>query len=279
MREVDMKLIIETVENMCMEANYKLSSDIEDKIIESRKNERNELARNILDDMIENLEIADKKKMPICQDTGMAVFFIEIGRDIHLNGDIDAAINEGVRRGYKKGYLRNSIVEDPIIRNNTGDNTPAIIYYDFIEGDKINIKFAAKGFGSENMGALKMLKPSDGIEGIKEFVLDTVKKAGPNPCPPIVVGVGIGGTMDKACQLAKKALFRDINSNNKEKHIEEIERDLYKKINDLNIGPQGLSGDTTTLGVNIEIFPTHIAGLPVAVNINCHVSRHIEREI
>ncbi len=279
MREVDVNLISDTVEEMCMEANYRLSEDIEGKIRERQKDEENPIAKDILSDMVKNLEIADEKNMPICQDTGMAVLFIEVGRDVHFSGNITEAVNEGVRRGYKNGYLRNSVVGDPLLRKNTGDNTPAVIYYDIVEGDRVNIKFAAKGFGSENMGRLGMLKPSDGIEGVKSFILETVKIAGPNPCPPVVVGVGIGGTMDKACQLAKKALMRDINTFNEKEHIRELEEEMLEKINELGIGPQGLGGETTALGINIETYPTHIAGLPIAVNINCHVARHIERTV
>lgn len=274
-----MNLISDTVEEMCMEANYRLSEDIEGKIRERQKDEENPIAKDILSDMVKNLEIADEKNMPICQDTGMAVLFIEVGRDVHFSGNITEAVNEGVRRGYKNGYLRNSVVGDPLLRKNTGDNTPAVIYYDIVEGDRVNIKFAAKGFGSENMGRLGMLKPSDGIEGVKSFILETVKIAGPNPCPPVVVGVGIGGTMDKACQLAKKALMRDINTFNEKEHIRELEEEMLEKINELGIGPQGLGGETTALGINIETYPTHIAGLPIAVNINCHVARHIERTV
>ena len=279
MRDIKMAQIVGAVKNMCIEANYRLEEDVVESIHSSLSNERSEMAREILGDMIENLDIADKKSMPICQDTGMAVFFVEIGRDVHLEGDITEAINEGVRQGYRDGCLRASIVGDPILRVNTGDNTPSVIYYEIVEGDNIVIKFAPKGFGSENMGKLKMLKPSDGIEGVRKFVIDTVREAGPNPCPPIVVGVGIGGTMDKACQIAKKALFRDLKSSHQEEHIANLERELLTEINKLGIGPQGFGGDTTSLGVNIETYPTHIAGLPVAVNINCHVSRHKECRI
>lgn len=279
MRDIKMAQIVGAVKNMCIEANYRLEEDVVESIHSSLSNERSEMAREILGDMIENLDIADKKSMPICQDTGMAVFFVEIGRDVHLEGDITEAINEGVRQGYRDGFLRASIVGDPILRVNTGDNTPSVIYYEIVEGDNIVIKLAPKGFGSENMGKLKMLKPSDGIEGVRKFVIDTVREAGPNPCPPIVVGVGIGGTMDKACQIAKKALFRDLKSSHPEEHIANLERELLTEINKLGIGPQGFGGDTTSLGVNIETYPTHIAGLPVAVNINCHVSRHKECRI
>lgn len=278
-REIDVKEITEIVSEMCKEANYRLSKDIDGKIRERAENEPEGIGKDILKDMVKNLEIADRKDMPICQDTGMAVFFIEVGRDVHFNGDITEAINEGVRRGYKEGYLRNSVVEDPIHRVNTGDNTPAVIYYDIVEGDRVKIVFEPKGFGSENMGRLKMLKPADGIEGVKDFIIETVKMAGPNPCPPIVIGVGIGGTMDKACQLAKKALARDINVSSGKEYVDELEKEMLEKINQLGIGPQGLGGDTTALGINIETYPTHIAGLPVAVNINCHVARHIERVI
>lgn len=279
MRKVQVADIVDSVKNMCMEANYRLESDAVDAIEKALTIESSKIGKSILKDMVKNLEIADKNDMPICQDTGMAVFFVEIGREVEIDGNITDAINEGVRQGYQEGYLRASVVSDPILRKNTGDNTPSVIYYDIVEGEEITIKFAPKGFGSENMGKLKMLKPSDGIEGIRQFIIDTVKEAGPNPCPPIVVGVGIGGTMDKACQLAKKALFRRIDSFHKEPHIEKLERELLEEINKLDIGPQGFGGDTTALGVNIETFPTHIAGLPVAVNINCHVSRHRECKI
>lgn len=279
MRDIKMAQIVGAVKEMCMQANYRLEDDVVESIKSSLERERSPMAREILGDMIENLDIADRESMPICQDTGMAVFFVEIGRDVHLEGDITEAINEGVRQGYREGHLRASIVGDPLLRVNTGDNTPSVIYYDIVDGDEISIKFAPKGFGSENMGKLKMLKPSDGIEGARKFVLDTVKEAGPNPCPPIVVGVGIGGTMDKACQIAKKALFRDLKSSHPEDHIANLERELLAEINRLGIGPQGFGGDTTSLGVNIETYPTHIAGLPVAVNINCHVSRHRECRI
>lgn len=279
MREIKTSEIVEAVKAMCMEANYRLEPDVVDAIHSSLDKESSPMARDILKDMIKNLNIADEKNIPICQDTGLAVFFVEVGRDVHLDGDITEAINEGVRRGYREGYLRASVVGDPILRVNTGDNTPSVIYYDIVEGDEILIKFAPKGFGSENMGKLKMLKPADGREGIKKFVLDTVREAGPNPCPPIVIGVGIGGTMDKACQIAKKALYRELGTHHAENHIAELERELLEEINKLGIGPQGFGGDTTSLGLNIETYPTHIAGLPVAVNINCHVSRHRECRI
>ena len=222
-----------------------------------------------------NIKMADDQVSPICQDTGMAVAFVEVGQEVELvGGNITEAINEGVRRGYKEGYLRKSVVEDPLHRKNTGDNTPAVIYYDIVPGDKVKVTLAPKGFGSENMSKLKMLKPSDGLAGVLDFVVEAVSLAGPNPCPPIVVGVGIGGTSDKAMYLAKKALTRDIGSHNETKHLKEIELTLLGKINALGIGPQGLGGNTTALAVNVEAFATHIAGLPVAVNINCHVARH-----
>lgn len=224
--------------------------------------------------LVENAEIAKEKNIPICQDTGMAVFFVEIGQEVLIEGDtLTDAINEGVRQGYEEGYLRKSVVS-PINRINTKDNTPAVIHYDMVKGDKIKIEFAAKGFGSENMSKMKMLKPSDGLEGIKKFIIDTVSEAGPNPCPPMVIGVGIGGTVDKCAQIAKKALFRELGEFNKDENIAKLESELLTAINKLGIGPQGLGGTTTALGLNIETFPTHIAGLPVVVNINCHASRH-----
>ena len=241
----------------------------------SVKTEKSDIARGVLENLLKNADIAHIKEVPICQDTGMAVFFIEIGSDVFVEGDtITDAVNKGVASGYTEGYLRKSVVRDPLDRINTNDNTPAVIYYDFVKGDKIKITFAPKGFGSENKGGLKMLNPSDGIEGIIDFVVETVRKAGANPCPPMVVGVGIGGTMDKAAQLSKKALTRSIDTSNKKPFYAELEKILLTKINKLGIGPQGMGGTTTALAVNIETFPTHIAGLPVAVNINCHATRH-----
>ena len=233
----------------------------------------------MLDQIIENFNIADENLQPICQDTGLACVFLSIGQDVHINGNLEDAVNEGVRKGYSQGYLRKSVVADPLNRINTGDNTPAMIYYDICPGDKLKISVAPKGFGSENMSQIKMLKPSDGIEGVKDFIIKVVEDAGPNPCPPIVVGVGIGGSFDKAAYLAKKALLRPVDERNSEDFYAELEEELLEKINALGIGPQGFGGKTTALAVNIEKFPTHIAGLPVAVNINCHVTRHMTEEI
>ena len=274
MREIESKIIEETVKNLCIKANCHLGADMKECIKKCYDNETWEQAREILGRIIENYEIADEENVPVCQDTGVACVFINIGQDVHINGDIRGAVNEGVRRGYTEGFLRKSVVRDPIDRVNTGDNTPAMIYFDIVPGDKVEITVAPKGFGSENMSRISMLKPSDGIEGVKEFIIKTVEEAGPNPCPPVVVGVGIGGTFDKAALLAKKALLRPVNERNKNEFYKNLEEELLEKINRLGIGPQGFGGKTTALAVNIEQFPTHIAGLPVAVNINCHVTRH-----
>lgn len=275
MRIINSQEITKTVENMCIEANCFLNDDIKSALEDAKNTEKSPVGKNVLCDLLENAKIAADKKMPICQDTGMAVFFVKIGKDVFVEGDtITDAINKGVKEGYTKGYLRKSVVSDPLRRTNTGDNTPAVIHYDFCDGDKIEITFAPKGFGSENKSQLKMLNPSDGVEGVINFVVDTVRLAGANPCPPMVVGVGIGGTMDKAAQLSKKALTRDIDIPNADPYYAELEKVLIEKINNLGIGPQGLGGTTTVLAVNIEAFPTHIAGLPVAVNINCHATRH-----
>ena len=279
MREIDSSLISEVVARLCIDANYHLPPDMKKQIISSSKEESWETASIILDQIIENFNIADENLQPICQDTGLACVFLSIGQDVHIKGNLEEAVNEGVRKGYSQGYLRKSVVSDPLNRVNTGDNTPAMIYYDICPGDKIKITVAPKGFGSENMSQIKMLKPSDGIEGVKDFVIKVVEDAGPNPCPPIVVGVGIGGTFDKAAYLAKKALMRPVDQRNSEAFYAEIEEELLEKINALGIGPQGFGGKTTALAVNIEKFPTHIAGLPVAVNINCHVTRHMTEEI
>ncbi len=260
---------------MCIKANCHINSDIKKALEDGCKTEKSEISRGVLKNLLKNAEIAHEKEVPICQDTGMAVFFIEIGKDVFVEGDtITEAVNKGVARGYTDGYLRKSVVADPLRRVNTKDNTPAVIYYDFTDGDKIKITFAPKGFGSENKGGLKMLNPSDGLDGVIDFVVETVRKAGANPCPPMVVGVGIGGTMDKAAQIAKKALTRDITVPNADPYYVDLEKTLLDKVNKLGIGPQGMGGTTTALAVNVEVYPTHIAGLPVAVNINCHATRH-----
>jgi fumarate hydratase subunit alpha len=277
MKAIHVLQIAKAVERLCVDANYFLNDDILNALKESSKVEESDIGRQILDQIIANSEIARDEHMAICQDTGMAVVFVELGQDVNVTGgSLTAAINEGVRNGYKKGYLRNSVVGDPIERSNTGDNTPAVIHYNVVEGSELKITVAPKGFGSENMSALKMLKPSDGIEGIKKFVIDTVDKAGPNPCPPIVVGVGIGGTMEKAAILAKRALLRPIYVRSSIEYVKKLEKEMLEAINSLGIGPAGLGGRITALAVNIETYPTHIAGLPVAVNINCHATRHAE---
>lgn len=274
MREIDSKVITKEVKKLCIEGNIYLGDDVIKSFKENLEKEKSDLGKDILNILIENAQIAKETHIPLCQDTGMAVFFVEIGQEVMIKGDtLTDAINKGVSEGYTEGYLRKSVVS-PITRINTKDNTPAIIHYEIVKGDKIKIQYAPKGFGSENMSQLKMLKPSDGIEGVKEFIVKTVSEAGPNPCPPIVVGVGIGGTVDKCAQIAKKALFRDIGTHSEDEMIADLEKEMIKKINDLGIGPQGLGGNTTALAVNIETFPTHIAGLPVVVNINCHSARH-----
>ncbi|MBU5307222.1 fumarate hydratase [Clostridioides mangenotii] len=276
MKKISSEKVIEAVKQLCIEANLYLGSDVINSFEENLKLEKSDAGKNILDILIENANIAKENNIPICQDTGMAVFFVEVGQEVVIEGDtLTEAINEGVRRGYTDGYLRKSVVS-PIDRINTRDNTPAVIHYEMVKGDKLKIEFAAKGFGSENMSKMKMLKPSDGVDGIKKFILETVSEAGPNPCPPMVVGVGIGGTVDKCAQIAKKALFREIGKRSEVKNIEELENELLESINKLGIGPQGLGGTTTALDIHIETFPTHIAGLPVVVNINCHASRHKE---
>ncbi|QNU67797.1 fumarate hydratase [Ruminiclostridium herbifermentans] len=277
MRDINVSTIIESVKNMCMNANYYLNEDIKQAMKDGLKNEQSPIGAQVLDKLLINADLAAQKKVAICQDTGMAVVFVTIGQEVHIvGGGLSDAINEGVRRGYNEGYLRKSVVRDPIDRVNTGDNTPAIIHYEIVPGDSLKIELAPKGFGSENMSALKMLKPSDGIEGVKNFILETVDKAGPNPCPPIVVGVGIGGTMEKASILAKRALMRPINVRNKIEYVRDLENEMLQKINELGIGPAGLGGTNTALAVNVETYPTHIAGLPVAINISCHVTRHAE---
>lgn len=277
MKEVHIDKIKEAVKKLCMEANFFLPADVKESIGKARENETWPVAADILDKIMQNIDIAKEEMVPMCQDTGMACVFLEVGQDVHITGgSVEEAVNEGVRMGYSEGYLRKSVVKDPINRVNTGDNTPAVIYYNIVPGDKLKIMVAPKGFGSENMSKIKMLKPADGIEGVKEFIINTVKEAGPNPCPPIVVGVGIGGTFDRAAFMAKKALTRPLDEKNGDPYYSGLEKELLDKINSLGIGPQGFGGRTTALAVNIETYPTHIAGLPVAVNINCHVTRHGE---
>lgn len=278
MREVSIDEITKNIKEMCIEANYILSDDVKNKIINSAAVENSEIGKKILSQLEENMEIAEREQIPICQDTGMAVVFIKVGQEVHITGgNLEDAINQGVREGYTEGYLRKSVVKDPLIRENTKDNTPAIIHYEIVQGDKVEITVAPKGFGSENMSRVCMLKPADGIEGVKNAVIETVKLAGPNACPPVVVGVGIGGTFEKCAMLAKKALTRDINSESSIEYVAELEKELLDEINNLNIGPGGLGGKITALGVNIETYPTHIAGLPVAINMCCHVNRHKKR--
>lgn len=280
MRIIDANIITQNIKEMCIEANYYLSKDVETALIESYDKEKSSLGKQIISQLEKNIKIAKEDKIPICQDTGMAVIFINIGQDAHVeNMNIEKAINEGIKQGYQEGYLRKSIVKDPIIRENTNDNTPGIIHYNIIEGENIEIIVAPKGFGSENMSKVYMLKPSDGIDGVKEAVIETVKNAGPNACPPMVVGVGIGGNFEKCSYLAKKALIRDINENSDVEYVRKLEEELFISLNKLGIGPGGLGGTTTVIGVNIETYPTHIAGLPVAINICCHVNRHVRRII
>ncbi len=277
MREIEVNKIIDAVRDLCMKANYYLNKDIRNAMENRLGNEESQIGTEILEKLLLNADLAAEKKVAICQDTGMAVVFVTIGQEIHITGGgLADAINEGVRRGYRDGYLRKSVVGDPIERVNTGDNTPAVIHYDVVPGDIFKLELAPKGFGSENMSSLKMLKPSDGIEGVKKFILETVDRAGPNPCPPIVVGVGIGGTMEKASLLAKRALLRPIDKRSSIEYVRNLELEMLQKINELGIGPAGLGGTNTALAVNVETYPTHIAGLPVAVNINCHVTRHAE---
>lgn len=273
MREIKAEVISQRVAEMCIRANTVLPDDVCAALETARTQEDGVVARDVLDTIIENYHIANP--VPICQDTGMACVFLEIGQDMHIVGDLTQAVNAGVAKGYTEGYLRKSVVRDPLFRENTGDNTPAMLYTELVPGDSVRITVAPKGFGSENMSRIAMLKPADGVDGVVNFVLETVRLAGPNPCPPIVVGVGIGGNFDKAALLAKKALLRPIGSRNETPLYAQLEETLLEKINALGIGPQGLGGRTTALGVQIETLPTHIAGLPCAVNINCHVSRHI----
>ncbi len=274
MREISAQAITETVKRLCIEANCHLPQDMKDCICSGRQAETWPQAQEILDRIIENYQIADAQNAPICQDTGVACGFLKLGQEVHIDGNLTDAVNEGVRQGYTEGYLRKSVVRDPLDRVNTGDNTPAMLYCELVPGDRLEITVAPKGFGSENMSQIKMLRPSDGLQGVKDFVKKVVEEAGPNPCPPIVVGVGIGGTFDKAAYLAKKALMRSVDVRNEKPFYAKLEKQLLEEINALGIGPQGFGGKTTALAVNIEEYPTHIAGLPVAVNINCHVTRH-----
>ncbi|MCD8351487.1 MAG: fumarate hydratase [Planctomycetaceae bacterium] len=280
MREITSDTITAAVRDMCIEANLVLPGDVADRIRQTSQSEPWPGAKDTLEKLVENMEIAKRDSMPLCQDTGMAVVLVQIGQDVHITGAyLNDAINEGVRQGYDQGFLRKSVVADPLRRKNTGDNTPALIHVEIVPGDKIHLTVAPKGFGSENMSRLAMLAPSAGEKGVKDFVVETARIAGPNPCPPIVVGVGIGGSFDRVALLAKKALQRPINQPNADPYYADMEKELLERINALGIGPQGFGGMTTALGVNIETFPTHIAGLPVAVNINCHVTRHVSRDL
>ena len=277
MREIKSNIIVEEVKKLCIEASYHLNDEVITAFKEAKEKEESPTGKDILNQLLENAEIAKKGQFPLCQDTGFAVVFVELGSEVIIKGDtLPDAINEGVRQGYKEGYLRKSILGDPLLRKNTGDNTPAVIHIDIIPGDKLKITILPKGGGSENMSMVKMLKPADGAEGIKSFVLERVREAGPNPCPPMVVGVGIGGTFEKAAQIAKKALLRPFGSHNPQPHLAAMEKELLEKINNLGIGPQGLGGRTTALAVHIEAYSCHIASLPVAVNIECHSHRHKE---
>lgn len=279
-RTVNTDDIVKNIKEMCIEANHYLSKDMDKALKDATASEKSELGKKILNQLQENLKIADEEMIPICQDTGMAVIFLEVGQDVHFEGmAIEDAVNEGVRQGYTEGYLRKSVVGDPIIRENTKDNTPAVIHYSIVSGDKVKITLAPKGFGSENMSRVFMLKPADGIEGVKNAILTAVKDAGPNACPPMVVGVGIGGTFEKCAILAKKALTRPVGEHSAVPYVKELEEEMLEKINRLGIGPGGLGGSTTALAVNVNTYATHIAGLPVAVNICCHVNRHVVREV
>ncbi|HIW81843.1 MAG TPA: fumarate hydratase [Candidatus Acetatifactor stercoripullorum] len=280
MRTVDVSEVTRNIKEMCIEANYFLSEDMKEAMKRAADTEKAPLGRKILGQLQENMDIAGKDWIPICQDTGMAVIFMEIGQDVHFEGGfLEDAVNEGVRQGYTEGFLRKSVVRDPVLRENTKDNTPAVVYYEIVRGDGVKITVAPKGFGSENMSRVFMLKPADGIEGIKQAVLTAVKEAGPNACPPMVVGVGIGGTFEKCALLAKKALTRSVKKRSEIPYVRELEEEILEKINSLGIGPGGLGGSITALAVNVETYATHIAGLPVAVNICCHVNRHVTRAL
>ncbi|SDB34781.1 fumarate hydratase subunit alpha [Eubacterium oxidoreducens] len=279
-RNVSVTELTEAIKEMCIEANYDLTPDMKNALKDSVQTEKSPIGKKVLNQLQENLKIAKDDMIPICQDTGMAVIFLEVGQDVHfVDGDVEEAVNEGVRQGYVDGYLRKSVVKDPLIRENTKDNTPAIIHYSVVKGDKIKITVAPKGFGSENMSRVFMLKPADGIEGVKNAIITAVKDAGPNACPPMVVGVGVGGTFEKCALMAKKALTRSVNEHSKIPYVAQMEEEVLNKINKSGIGPAGLGGTTTALAVNIDTYPTHIAGLPVAINICCHVNRHSIREI
>lgn len=280
MRNVHVSEITRNIKEMCIEANHFLSEDMSAAMKNAVQTEESPLGKQILNQLQENLQIAGEDMIPICQDTGMAVVFLETGQDVHLEGgSVEDAVNEGVRQGYVEGYLRKSVVKDPIIRENTKDNTPAVIHYSIVPGEKVRIKVAPKGFGSENMSRVFMLKPADGIEGVKNAVLTAVKDAGPNACPPLVVGVGVGGTFEKCALMAKEALTREVGTHSELEWVKDLEEEILQKINNLGIGPGGLGGTTTALAVNVNTYPTHIAGLPVAINICCHVNRHIIREV
>lgn len=280
MRNIRVDEIITNIKEMCIEANYKLASDVDTHIREAHEKETSPLGKSVLKQLNDNLDIAEREFIPICQDTGMAIVFVKIGQEVHIEGGLlEDAINEGIRLGYRDGYLRKSVVSDPIIRENTNDNTPGVIHYEIVSGDNIEIRVAPKGFGSENMSRIYMLKPADGVDGIKNAVMETVKLAGPNACPPIVVGVGIGGSFEKCALLSKRALTRSIDIRSEKAHIRKLEEELLEEINKTGIGPGGLGGSITCLGVNIETYPTHIAGLPLAINICCHVNRHVTRVI
>lgn len=280
MKEIHVSDITNAVRNLCIDSNYYLSDDVRNRLKEAYEKETWAIAKDILDKILINADIAKNQRMPMCQDTGMTCVFVDMGQDVHVvGGNLEDAINEGIRQGYAEGYLRKSVVSDPLNRVNTKDNTPGVLYYNIVPGDKLKITVAPKGFGSENMSQSKMLKPADGVQGVKDFVMKVVKEAGPNPCPPIIVGIGIGGTFDKSANLAKKALIRLTSERNPNPYYADLERELMESINALGIGPQGFGGRSTALAVNIETYATHIAGLPVAVNINCHATRHAEIEL
>ena len=278
MRTIHTDEITENIKEMCMQVNVRLSDDVKAALLAGKEKEESVIGRQILGQLEENMKIAAAENIPICQDTGMTVVFLKIGQEVHIEGGfVGDAVNEGIRQGYEEGYLRKSVVGDPLIRENTRDNTPGVIHYEMVPGDKLEITVAPKGFGSENMSRLVMLKPADGVEGVKKVILDTVEAAGPNACPPMVIGVGVGGTFEKCALLAKKALTRDLNTRSAIPYVRELEEEMLEKVNQLGIGPGGLGGRVTAIGLNIETYPTHIAGLPVAVNICCHVNRHIHR--